>query len=98
MNDQGLIKSIAEIFYQDLIIEIEELKVSIKDNNVKQAAAILHKIKGAAANVGGEALTALALDMEIASKSGSLIEIKENIEQLEYEFNTLKLAMKKTLS
>ena len=58
----------------------------------------MHKIKGAAANVGGKALTALALDMEMASKSGNLIEIKENIEQLEYEFSTLKLAMKKALS
>ena len=98
MNDQDLIKSIAEIFYQDLVIEIEELKASVKDNNVKQAAAIIHKIKGAAANVGGKALTALALDMEIASKSGNIMEIKANIEQLEYEFNTLKLAMKKAIS
>ncbi len=98
MNDQDLIKSIAEIFYQDLVIEIEELKVCLQENNAEQAAAIMHKIKGAAANVGGKALTALALDMEIASKSGNLIEIKENIEQLEYEFSTLKLAMKKALS
>jgi len=98
MNDQDLMKAIAEIFYQDLVFEIEELKVCIKDNNVKQAMAIMHKIKGAAANVGGKALAALALDMEIASKSGDLIKINENIEQLESEFNTLKLAMKKALS
>jgi len=98
MNDQDLMKSIAEMFYQDLVIEIEELKVSIKNNDIKQAAAIMHIIKGSASNVGGKALTALAFDMEMASKSGNLLEIKENIEQLEYEFNRLKLAMKKVFS
>jgi PAS domain S-box-containing protein len=98
MNDQDLMKSIAEMFYQDLVVEIEELKVSIKNNDIKQAAAIMHIIKGSAANVGGKALTALAFDMEMASKSGNLLEIENNIEQLEYEFNRLKLAMKKAFS
>jgi len=98
MNDQALIKSIAEIFYQDMAIEIEELRISIKDNNVEQAAAIMHKIKGAAANVGGKALTTLALHMETACKSGNIKVVDENIEQLEYEFSTLKLAMKKAIA
>ena len=98
MNDQELMQSIAEMFYQDLNIEIEKLKLSINDDNVEQAAAIMHIIKGSASNVGGKALTALAFDMEMASKSGNLIEIEENIEQLEYEFNRLELAMKKEFS
>jgi len=98
MNDSELIKSVAEIFCQDLIEQIGELKISITDNNVTQAAAIMHKIKGAAANVGGIALSALALNMELAGKAGNIDDIKENIDQLEHEFNTLKIAMEQTIS
>lgn len=98
MNDPELIKSVAEVFCQDLIEQIDELKVSIKDNNVVQAAAIMHQIKGASANIGGKALSALALKMESAGKAGNLDELQGSIDQLEHEFNSLKIAMEETIS
>jgi len=97
MNDPELMKSVAEIFCQDIVEQIDELKVSIKDNNVVQAAAIMHQIKGASANVGGKALSALALEMELAGKAGNIDIIQASIEQLEHNVNALNLAMEKTI-
>ena len=97
MSDPQLMKSVAEIFYQDIIEQIDELKVSVKENNVTQAAAIMHQIKGASANVGGKALSALALEMELAGKAGNIDAIQTNITQLEHSFNALNLAMEQEI-
>jgi PAS domain S-box-containing protein len=98
MNDPELMKNVAEVFCQDLIEQINELKVSIKNNDVAQAAAIMHQIKGASANVGGNVLSAIALEMELAGKAGNIKFIQENIGQLELEFTALKKVIKQEVS
>jgi len=97
MNDPELIKSVTEIFCLDIVEQIGKLKVSINNNDVVQAAAIIHQIKGASANVGGKALSALALEMELAGKAGNIDDIRNSIEQLEENFNALNLAMKEAI-
>jgi HPt (histidine-containing phosphotransfer) domain-containing protein len=57
----------------------------------------MHQIKGAAANVGGKALSAIALEMELAGKAGNIDIIQTNIDQLERRFNDLKLAMEQEI-
>ena len=98
MNNPALMKTVAEVFCQDLHEQIKGLKVSIKDSDVAQAVNILHQIKGASANVGGKALAALALEMELAGKAGKLDYIQQNIDQLEHAFYTLKVAMQQALA
>jgi len=97
MNDPQMMKSVAEIFCQDLIAQIDELKLSVKGNDSAQAAAIMHQIKGASANVGGKALSALALEMELAGKAGNIDDLVQNIAQLEDNFTDLKEAMEQAL-
>jgi len=95
MNDHELMGSVAEIFYQDLDEQIEELKQAVANNDISQVSAVIHKIKGAAANVGGIALSALALKMEHAAKEGNLNFIIENTEAFTQSCNALKIAMEK---
>ena len=90
--------SVADIFYQDLVEQLAALKASITDNDVIQASAIMHQIKGASANVGGKALSALALEMEIAAKAGNLVQLQDSLDQLEQSFNSLKSTMQQALS
>jgi len=97
MHDTALMKTIADLFCQELVGQIDEFKLSIKDNDANQAVAIMHQIKGASANVGGKALSALALEMEQAGKAGSINDMQKNIKQLEHNFNTLKDAMEQGL-
>jgi len=97
MNDPDLMKAVAEIFYQDTAEQLEELNAAIENKNVMSSAAIIHKIKGAAANVGGKRVATLAFNMELAAKADNIIDLQDNIAQLEREFNSLKLAMEQTL-
>ena len=97
MNDPVLMKSVTEMFCLDLVEQLDELKASIKDNDAIQATAIMHQIKGASANVGGKALSALALEMELAGKAGNLVEIQERFDQLEHTFKALAIEMEQAL-
>ncbi|MCP4986485.1 MAG: Hpt domain-containing protein, partial [Colwellia sp.] len=92
-----LMKSIAEFFFVDLDTQINDLKAYIKAADNTQAISVLHQIKGASANVGGEALSALALEMEKATKAGSVDDIEERVTQLESRFDALKIAMQQAL-
>jgi len=97
MNDPVLMKTVADNFFKDLYAQINELKACIEENDVTQATCILHQIKGASANVGGIALSALALEMEMISKAGNMGDIQGRIEQLDKGFNALKGAMEQAL-
>ena len=52
-----------------------------------------HTLKGASATVGGEALRALAFEMEKAGKAGDLGSVAARMDDLEREFVRLKEAM-----
>ena len=52
-----------------------------------------HTIKGAAANVGGKALSAVAFEMEKAGKAGRLEEIAALMPEVERQFDLLKSSM-----
>jgi two-component system sensor histidine kinase/response regulator len=54
----------------------------------------VHTIKGASANVGGEALRVLALETEKAGKAGGLTAVSARIPDLEYQFARLEEAMR----
>ncbi len=52
-----------------------------------------HTIKGASANVGGEALREAAFEMEKAGKAGDLETVRARMAELDKEFGRLKEAM-----
>ena len=57
-----------------------------------------HSIKGASANVGGEALYQVAFEMEIAAKAGDLGSIQMRLPELEEAFNQLEKRSKDCIS
>ncbi len=52
-----------------------------------------HTIKGASSNVGGEALRAVAFEMEKAARAGELKSVTARLSELEMQFIRLKEAM-----
>ena len=98
MGDVELMQSVAEIFCEDVVEQIANLKTAVETADVAKSTAIMHQIKGAAANVGGKSLSALALKMEQAGKAEQMDEIEQNVALLEQEFNALKMAMEQALS
>lgn len=98
MDDQELIKLIADAYLTDMPVQIEQLKTFVQDGDVEQAAAQAHKIKGASSNVGAMALSALAFIMEQAGKKGDMDTIRLNVVALEQCFEQIKSKMEETLS
>jgi len=97
MDDEALIRNVAEIFLTDIPEQIEQMKSAIAADDLQQATLQAHKLKGATANVGGMALSALALSMEDACKTGDLDALHQGMTELEQRFAQLKTTMEETL-
>jgi CheY-like chemotaxis protein/HPt (histidine-containing phosphotransfer) domain-containing protein len=97
MDDEDLAQTVAEGFLGDIPLQIAALKGYLKTGDVFAAERQAHTIKGASANVGGEAFRAVAFDMESLAKAGDLNAVKDHMVQLEAQFDLLKQAMTKVL-
>ncbi len=98
MNDKALIRVVTEAFLEDMPTQIEQLRTQIVAGDVEQIAASAHKIKGAAANVGGMVLGALAFEMETAGRAGDIGSAQNELAELEQQFGQLKKAMEAWLA
>jgi CheY-like chemotaxis protein/HPt (histidine-containing phosphotransfer) domain-containing protein len=93
MNNKGLIRKIIDAFAQDIGLQIKRLNTAIVDKDFVTAALQAHKIKGAAANVSGISLSALASITEDASKAEDLGTLFEMQPKIERDFILLKASM-----
>ena len=98
MGDEALMRAVAGAFLGDVPEQIDRLGALVAANDVRQATAQAHKIKGAAANVGGMALSAAAEALERAGKAGDLAAMAQGSTGLERQFAQLKAAMDEALS
>lgn len=97
MDDEELAKKLTEAFLEDIPLRFDALWECLDTGNVKSAERLTHTIKGASASVGGDAFTAVASRMEIASRAGDLTAVREQMADLESEFRRLRQAMEKAL-
>ena len=95
MNDEWMASSIASMFLANMPVQIEKLASAIRAGDCGEAEFQAHTIKGASANVGGEALREVALEMEKAAEAGDLDALRTLLPQLENRFARLKEAMEK---
>ncbi|QDG76388.1 response regulator [Labrenzia sp. PHM005] len=97
LNDETFMASVAEIFLSDLPTQVEELGKGLEDGDSNKVYTMAHKIKGAAANVSGEALSACALVIEEAGRSADLDRATSGYQLLLREVEDLKSAMQEVL-
>jgi PAS domain S-box-containing protein len=97
MHDKELAKAVAEGFFEDIPRQIEALRRYLEDQDAPGAERQAHTIKGASATVGGEALRAVAYEMEMAGRAGDLAAVKTGLAELEAQFERLKQTMAKEL-
>jgi len=98
MGDEELANELIEPFLADMPGQIEALRSYLEAGDAAGAERLAHTIKGAAANMGGEALRALAFEMEKAGKAGDLESMKRRLDELDTTFEELKQAMKEHTS
>ena len=98
MDDEELVRSVAECFLDDIPRQIVALKGRLEVGDAAGAACLAHAVKGASANVGGEALRAEAFAMEQAAKAGDLSAVTARMAGLEAQFGRLRDALEKELA
>jgi CheY-like chemotaxis protein/HPt (histidine-containing phosphotransfer) domain-containing protein len=93
MDDADLARVVTETFLDDAPRQIEALRGYVDAWDAAGAERQAHSLKGASSNVGGEALRALAFEMEKAGKAGDLDSVRARMGDLEREFARLKEAI-----
>ena len=76
-----------------LPVQIRAMKEGAARGEAQAVATLAHKIKGAAANVGGEALAGAASRLEQAAGAGDLAGLGGQVGDIESEFARLRQAM-----
>jgi CheY-like chemotaxis protein/HPt (histidine-containing phosphotransfer) domain-containing protein len=93
MADEDMARTISEGFLDDMSKQIVRLKEYLAAGDAAFAERQAHTIKGAAATVGGEALRAVAFEMEKAGKAGDLGAVNARMDILEAAFDQLRREM-----
>jgi PAS domain S-box-containing protein len=97
MDDEELARVVIVGFLNDIPLQIQALKDYLKAGDITGAERQAHTIKGASANIGGEALRAIAFEMEKNSRSGDLPAIQKHMNELELQFEFLREVLKKDM-
>jgi HPt (histidine-containing phosphotransfer) domain-containing protein len=92
-DDEDVARMLIECFLEDIPKQILALRGYLEKGDAASAERQAHTIKGASANLGGEALRAVAFEMEKAAKAGNLEYVKSHLPELENQFTRLKEAM-----
>jgi len=97
MNDEDLARTVIAAFLEDMPKQISELKSFVEQGKAEQAGVQAHKIKGAVANIGGEALREVAFEMEKMGKAGDAEALAQLAPDLERQFARLKASVEKDI-
>ena len=90
MGSEELIREVLSVFLDDIPRRIEALRLHISEGDAAAAGDQAHAIKGAAANVGGEALREIAFEVEKAGRAKDTQKLKAIMPALEKGFEDLK--------
>jgi len=92
-GDKELFKEIVGMFLGDAPLQMEKIKQSLQEGNSAQIESQAHGLKGAAMNIGGNGLQAVAFEMEVSGKNGDLDKARPLMDKLDEEFARLKKAL-----
>ncbi len=93
VDDEDLARIVVDGFLEDAPKQIETLRTCLAAGDPAGALRQAHTIKGASAAVGGEALRAVAFEMEKAALAGDFEAVTARLADLDSEFARLKEAM-----
>ena len=93
MDDTDLARKVVAAFLEDIPKQLETLKSHLRNGETSLAERQVHTIKGASANLGGDALSAVAFEMETAFKAGDCKAAVNHLPNLEAQFSRLRSAL-----
>jgi CheY-like chemotaxis protein/HPt (histidine-containing phosphotransfer) domain-containing protein len=90
MGDEDLAKTLMDAFLADMPVQIEKLRSDVSNEHPTIAGQQAHKIKGAAAILGGLTMQGIAHKMEIAGKENDQATLILLMPELERQFHLLE--------
>jgi len=81
--DEEDFMELVELFITTTLSDLAKIKEGVKNNCHQDAASASHSIKGAAGNMGFDAMFTLAKKMEMQAKTGNLENFDAYIKELE---------------
>lgn len=84
-GDLELYSELVSLYCDDVVTQFVKLTEYLSKKDQEGSERQAHSIKSASANVGAERVRAVALEAEIAARSGLFEECKEMLEPLELE-------------
>jgi len=88
-GDEELFDEVISVFMKDAPVQLEQLRQALKDNDAERVRRQAHRIKGASANIGAQALSDLAFEIETAGKDAKLDVALPLVGKLEEDFEKL---------
>jgi CheY-like chemotaxis protein len=92
-GDEELFKEIVKTFLDDVPLQIEKMKQALREENLNQLEKQAHALKGAAMNIGGNALQTVAFALEVSGKNLDLNRAGPLVQNIDKEFESLKKAL-----
>jgi len=93
MDDDDLAQKVVTAFLEDIPKQFDVLRTNLRDGDFSCAERQAHTIKGASANLGGDACSAAAFEMEKACQAGNIKDALIQLPKLESQFSRLKAAL-----
>jgi PAS domain S-box-containing protein len=90
MGDEELAGQILGGFLADMVQQLSELRRAAAEEALEGLVRRAHTVKGAAANVGGMALSAAALELEQAAREGRRPELEALVAAVVQQFTVLQ--------
>ncbi len=84
MGDRDLARELMAAFLSDLPVLVAQLGAAVHSGDGKEVRKMAHRLKGSAGNMGGEALSSFAAELEAAARSGdnsSFLRLMEEIDK-----------------
>ena len=97
MDDKALAQQVLDGFPEDTSQRIQALEVFLEAGDWVCAERQAHSINGSSGSIGGEALRAVALEIEKALRAGHLAAATEKMPDLIKQFELLKEAIAKQI-
>jgi HPt (histidine-containing phosphotransfer) domain-containing protein len=92
-GDEELFKKVIAVFMKDIPGQLEELKQGLSHQDASLVERQAHRIKGASANVGAQALCDVAFQTEMAGREGNLDRAAPLAANLEQAFDRLRVVL-----
>ncbi|MCK4728002.1 MAG: Hpt domain-containing protein [Desulfobacterales bacterium] len=88
-GDEELFDEVISVFMKDAPVQLEQLRQALNDNDAERVRQQAHRIKGASANIGAQALSDLAFEIETAGKDAKLDVVLPLVGKLKEDFEKL---------